>query len=61
MKQIYAYPSQPIEKCCMNCIHHNYEENEEEVEILICCRRRKVIEKPNVAEFWDGYGTGVDD
>ncbi len=48
---------------CLNCVHHQYEENEEEVAeaklpyILVCFQRRKPIEQPEEAADCISYYT----
>ncbi len=42
---------------CLNCVHHQYEENEEEVEVLVCFLRRKHIKRPEEAADCISYYT----
>lgn len=63
MKQIPNWPT--TSKSCLNCVHHNYEENSEEVEVLVCFlrvasakRKHKLIEKAEQAGDCPNYYTG---
>ncbi len=52
-----------LERNCLNCVHHTYEENQEEVAeaklpcVLVCFQRRKVIEKQEQAVDCISYYT----
>ena len=48
-------------KNCLNCVHHNYEENDEEVEVLVCFVRRKQIAMLEQAENCPSYYRGLDE
>ncbi len=57
MNQMYEGTTAARPKNCLNCVHHQYEENQEEIEVLVCFLRRKLIDNPNKATNCPSYYT----